>query len=171
MSQSLYCAIRDANKADKYRLKDLWEFRVAGETPTTACRRAFSDLCQKNQGRLSSCFDRWLSKPQERRDFHPIHNTDADWQHFSMSVSARGLFGIVTIGVHLSIYSVRKFDGREIVDRIRVSQRATSDHTSYSGMLDQVVAGGMDPTDHVNGILSPGHTLMRFITLIYFIKG
>ncbi|KAI5466226.1 hypothetical protein BGZ63DRAFT_375663 [Mariannaea sp. PMI_226] len=202
MPQSLYCVIQEGNKANKYRPKDLWKFRVAGieevlgymrdsicnemiwtdnfhvdekhraitltprtqrgETPASACRRAFSDLCQRNQGRLNNCLDRWVSKPRQLRDFHPIHNTDAKWQDLSIPVPARGLFGIVTIGVHLNMYSVRKRnDGRKVIDRIWVSQRATGEHVSYPGMLDQIVAGGMDPTDHVGGLLSPGFTLMR----------
>lgn len=132
-----------------------------GETPAKACQRAFSDLCLKNRGRLNNCFDRWLDKPAHRRDFHPIHNTQADWQDLSMPVPARGVFGIVTIGVHLTTYSVRKVDGHEVVDRIWVSQRARGENVTYSGMLDQVVAGGMDPMDFIDGRLAPGETLRR----------
>jgi 8-oxo-dGTP pyrophosphatase MutT (NUDIX family) len=132
-----------------------------GETRGKACQRAFSDLCLKNRGELNNCFDRWLDKPAHRRDFHPIHNTHADWQDLTMPVPARGVFGIVTIGVHLTMYSTRKVDGHEVVDRIWVSQRARGDNVTYSGMLDQVVAGGMDPMDFIDEYLSPGETLRR----------
>lgn len=202
MPPSLYCVIREGNKADKFPLKSLWEFRIAGirevvgylrdsvrrdmawdgtnfvvdaenraivlhpevrrdEQPADACRRAFSDLCLKNRGRFNNCFDKWLSKPAERREFHPIHVTEASWQDLSIPLPARGIFGIITVGVHLNMYSVREVDGRELVDRIWVSHRARGENVCYSGMIDQVVAGGMDPTDRVDDLLAPGVTLKR----------
>ncbi|KAH7023160.1 hypothetical protein EDB80DRAFT_31930 [Ilyonectria destructans] len=202
MPPSLYCVIREGNKADKFPLKSLWEFRIAGirevvgylrdsvrrdmawdgtnfvvdaenraivlypevrrdEQPADACRRAFSDLCLKNRGRFNNCFDKWLNKPAERREFHPIHVTEAAWQDLSIPLPARGIFGIITVGVHLNMYSVREVDGRELVDRIWVSHRARGENVCYSGMIDQVVAGGMDPTDRVDDLLAPGVTLKR----------
>ncbi|CAM1506690.1 Fc.00g063310.m01.CDS01 [Cosmosporella sp. VM-42] len=132
-----------------------------GEEAPAACRRAFSNHCHLNQGRLSNCFDKWLTKPKEDRDFHPIHNTDSRWQDLSIPLPARGIFGVITIGVHLNMYTVKTVNGREEVDRIWVSQRATGDMMSYSGMLDQVVAGGMDTTDRIQGLLAPSVTLKR----------
>ncbi|KAK7415494.1 hypothetical protein QQX98_005847 [Neonectria punicea] len=132
-----------------------------GENPADACRRAFSDLCLENKGKFSNCFDKWLAKPAKRREFHPIHVTEAPWQDLSIPLPARGIFGIVTVGVHLNMYSVREVDGRELVDRIWISHRAFGDSVCYSGMLDQVVAGGMDPTDRIHGLLAPGVTLKR----------
>ncbi|KAH7162918.1 hypothetical protein B0J13DRAFT_24398 [Dactylonectria estremocensis] len=202
MPPSLYCVIREGNKADKLPPRSLWEFRIAGvdealgylrdsvrremlwdgtgfavdterravvltpevrrgEQPADACRRAFADLCLKNRGRLNSCFDKWLGRPADSREFHPIHVTDAAWQNLTIPLPARGVFGIITVGVHMNMYSVLHVDGRELVDRIWVSHRARGEDVCYAGMMDQVVAGGMDPTDKMDGFLAPAVTLKR----------
>ncbi|KAF7558886.1 hypothetical protein G7046_g5279 [Stylonectria norvegica] len=132
-----------------------------GEDAAAAVRRALSDLCYQNRGRFNNCLDKWLAKPAPQRDFHLIHNTQAQWQNLSMPLPLRGLFGIVTVGVHLNMYTVKLVDGHEVVDSIWVSQRAHGDNVSYSGMLDQVVAGGMDPNDRHIYMLSPWMTLKR----------
>lgn len=133
------------------------------ETVAEACYRALSTLGVKNQGRLNNCFDQWLGMPTHRREreCHPIHNTLPNWQNLRMPVPARGLFGIVTIGVHLTMYTTQIYAGREVVDRVWVSRRAWGDDVTYPGMLDQVVAGGMEPSDLINGRLAPGETLRR----------
>ncbi|RSL46204.1 hypothetical protein CEP53_010419 [Fusarium sp. AF-6] len=133
----------------------------AGEDVATACRRVFSNICLLNRGRFNNCIDRWLAKDVPRREFQSLHISDSTQQDLVIPLPIRGLFGVVTVGVHLNVYTVKQVDGRENVDRIWVSHRAKGVNVSYSGMLDQVVAGGMDPTDRVSGVLSPCITLKR----------
>ncbi|KAF4999128.1 hypothetical protein FDECE_11591 [Fusarium decemcellulare] len=132
-----------------------------GEDVAASCRRVFSGLCLLNHGRFNNCFDRWIAKSAPRREFQPLHVADSTQQGLTIPLPARGLFGVVTVGVHLNVYTVNQVDGRETVDRIWVSHRARGVHVSYSGLLDQVVAGGMDPTDRISGVLSPCVTLKR----------
>lgn len=133
----------------------------SGENTATACRRVFSNMCLLNRGRFNNCIDRWLDKDVPRREFQPLHVADSARQDLTIPLPIRGLFGVVTVGVHLNVYTVKQVDGRESIDSIWVSHRAKGDNVSYSGMLDQVVAGGMDPTDRVSGALSPCVTLKR----------
>ncbi|EEU47925.1 uncharacterized protein NECHADRAFT_74999 [Fusarium vanettenii 77-13-4] len=133
----------------------------SGENIATACCRVFSNLCLLNRGRFNNCIDGWLAKDVPRREFQPLHVADSTRQDLTIPLPIRGLFGVVTVGVHLNVYTVKQVDGRESVDRIWVSHRAKGVNVSYSGMLDQVVAGGMDPTDRVSGVLSPCVTLKR----------
>lgn len=133
----------------------------AGENIATACCRVFSNLCLLNRGRFNNCIDRWLAKDVPRREFQPLHVADSTRQDLTIPLPIRGLFGVVTVGVHLNVYAVKQVDGRENIDRIWVSHRARGVNVSYPGMLDQVVAGGMDPTDRVSGVLSPCVTLKR----------
>ncbi|KAJ4326496.1 hypothetical protein N0V84_003126 [Fusarium piperis] len=133
----------------------------AGENIATACRRVFSNICLLNRGRFNNCIDRWLAKDVPRREFQPLHVADTTRQDLTIPLPIRGLFGVVTVGVHLNVYTVKQVDGRESIDCIWVSHRAKGANVSYPGMLDQVVAGGMDPTDRVSGALSPCVTLKR----------
>ncbi|KAM0420494.1 hypothetical protein ACHAPT_011662 [Fusarium lateritium] len=132
-----------------------------GEDVAASCRRVFSNLCLLNHGRFNNCIDRWLAKDVPRREFQPLHVADGTRQDLTIPLPIRGLFGVVTVGVHLNVYTVKQVDGRETIDYIWVSHRAKGVNVSYSGMLDQVVAGGMDPTDRVSGVLSPCVTLKR----------
>ncbi|KAM5355727.1 hypothetical protein ACJ41O_002373 [Fusarium nematophilum] len=136
---------------------ELW----SGEDAAASCRRALSGLCLLNRGRLNNCFDQWLAKSALRREFQPIHVTDSKRQDLTIPLPARGLVGAVTVGAHLNAYTVKQVDGREAIDRIWVSHRARGGNVSYSGMLDQIVAGGMDPTDRIAGAFSPCVTLKR----------
>lgn len=131
------------------------------ESDAEACQRAFSKLCLLNKGRFNNCFDVWLAKNPSRREFQPVHVADTRRQDLAMPLPMRGLFGIVTLGVHLNVYTTRKVNGREAVDKIWVSHRASSVGISYPGMLDQIVAGGMDPCDRIDGHLAPCVTLKR----------
>ncbi|KAL2685586.1 hypothetical protein Neosp_006686 [[Neocosmospora] mangrovei] len=133
----------------------------SGENIATACCRVFSHLCLLNRGRFNNCIDSWLAKDVSRREFQPLHVADNTRQDLTIALPIRGLFGVVTVGVHLNVYTVKQVDGKESIDRIWVSHRAKGVNVSYSGMLDQVVAGGMDPTDRVSGVLSPCVTLKR----------
>lgn len=132
-----------------------------GEDAPAATRRAFIDLVLTNGGNLNGVFDRWIAKAPAQRDFHCILNTDERWLHLSLPTPARGLFGVVTAGVHLNVYTVKVVNGRERIDKIWVSQRASGPKYSYPGMLDQIVAGGIDPADRYQGRLAPFLTLKR----------
>ncbi|KAF5023331.1 hypothetical protein F66182_4639 [Fusarium sp. NRRL 66182] len=136
---------------------------LEGHGLAEACKAALVDLCRLNCGRFHNCFDRWLAKPESQREFQPIHTSRQDRQDFVIPLPARGMFGAITVGVHLNVYTVKRAaDGRESIDRIWVSHRANGPDLSYPGMLDQIVAGGMDPKDAgATGILAPRLTLKR----------
>ncbi|KAF4978095.1 hypothetical protein FZEAL_5485 [Fusarium zealandicum] len=132
-----------------------------GDDIAASCHRALSDLCLLNRGRFNNCFDSWLTKSESRREFQPIHAADSKRQDLTIPLPARGLFGVITVGVHLNVYTTKQQHGVEVIDQIWVSHRAKGVSFSYSGMLDQVVAGGMDLVDQISGVLSPCVTLKR----------
>ena len=131
------------------------------ENPTATCKKALEELCMINYWRFDNCLTKWLRGPRGMRSFHCMHNTNPQWQDLGMPLPARGLFGIVTVGVHLNIYTVKEIDGREEVDKIWVCHRASGEELAYSGMLDQPVAGGLEPVDRIDGKLAPFVTLRR----------
>ncbi|KAK1766780.1 NUDIX hydrolase domain-like protein [Phialemonium atrogriseum] len=61
---------------------------------------------------------------------------------FSMERSAMGLFGTMRYGVHLTAFVRQKGDDSEHDMRIWVPKRSTM-KTTYPGMLDNTVAGGL----------------------------
>jgi 8-oxo-dGTP pyrophosphatase MutT (NUDIX family) len=70
----------------------------------------------------------------------------------------RGFLGVLTVGVHLNVFSRDHNTGEY---RIWVAKRALGREFSYSGMLDQIVAGGVDDKDQDHGLLNPENTLIR----------
>ncbi|POR39787.1 Uncharacterized protein TPAR_00013 [Tolypocladium paradoxum] len=114
------------------------------------CRKAFVGLCEKNVGVLGGV-TKWLRK---KVDYHPIRGFDGHLAGLKMPSPLRGIFGIVTTGVHMNVYTMKKVDGRPRM-HIWVSRR--SENVTYAGKLDQVVAGAMDPMD----LMDPLRTLRR----------
>ncbi|KAF2488115.1 NUDIX hydrolase domain-like protein [Neohortaea acidophila] len=80
-----------------------------------------------------------------RNELYPVYGPNRELL-FSIERSASALFGIVTYGVHLTAYTKRKQDGEGQDEtegmRIWVPRRAATKST-YGGMLDNTVAGGM----------------------------
>lgn len=114
------------------------------------CREEFVVLCEKNAGVVGG-LRKWLG---EKADFHPIRGLDGHLAGLQMPSPLRGVFGIVTSGVHMNVYTMKKVRGRPKM-HIWVSRR--SENVTYAGKLDQVVAGAMDPVDGMD----PLKTLRR----------
>ncbi|KAJ6446136.1 NUDIX hydrolase domain-containingprotein [Purpureocillium lavendulum] len=114
------------------------------------CRLEFVELCEKNRGILCGV-EKWLRKSA---DYHPLRGLEDHLVGIKMPSALRGVFGIVTTGTHLNVYTVKRVDGRPKM-HIWVSRR--SQNVTYAGKLDQIVAGAMDPADSMD----PLRTLQR----------
>ncbi|RDA84629.1 hypothetical protein CP532_5714 [Ophiocordyceps camponoti-leonardi (nom. inval.)] len=114
------------------------------------CRDEFVDLCEKNVDVVGG-LGKWLG---DKADYHPIRGLDSHLAGLQMPSPLRGVFGIVTSGVHMNLYTMKKVNGRPKM-HVWVSRR--SDQVTYAGKLDQVVAGAMDPGD----AMDPLRTLQR----------
>ncbi|KAF5655066.1 thiamine pyrophosphokinase [Fusarium heterosporum] len=127
--------------------------------PAEACQNTFMQLFAENRNHFPG-MDRWLNKDESVRETSPIHLSDPG-MGLSIPLPVRGLLGVVTVGVHLNVYKVKREGGKDMVDRIWVSHRASGSDFSYPGMLDQIVAGGVDCRDEIDGRLAPCKTLIR----------
>lgn len=132
-----------------------------GDSAAAASKKALEELCMINHWRFDHCLTKWLRGPRDTRIYHCIHNTHPEWQDLGIPLPARGLFGVLTLGVHLNVYTVKTVNGREEIDKIWVCHRAAGEELAYSGMLDQPVAGGLEPVDRVDGKFAPFVTLKR----------
>ncbi|CAJ0545799.1 Ff.00g092720.m01.CDS01 [Fusarium sp. VM40] len=157
--------IQDKDAGGEYDMREITlmtsipRFEGGKYPAAEACQNAFMQLFSDNRTRFP-CMDRWLSKDDSVREFAPIHLSDPG-RGFSIPLPVRGLLGVVTVGVHLNVYRVKQEGGKEVIDCIWVSHRATGPDFSYPGMLDQIVAGGVDCRDEIGGRLAPCKTLIR----------
>jgi 8-oxo-dGTP pyrophosphatase MutT (NUDIX family) len=117
-----------------------------------ACRLEFDKLCEKNGDKFKGCLRKWL---QKREDYHPVRGVKCALPGLKVPSPLRGILGIVTTGVHLTVYTVKSVRGRP-TRYIWVSRRSITKST-FAGKLDQLVAGGMDPEDDMD----PLKTLKR----------
>ncbi|ODA78290.1 hypothetical protein RJ55_05671 [Drechmeria coniospora] len=115
-----------------------------------ACRYHFVRLCERNVGVIEGMAS-WLER---KVDYHPIRGLDRHLAGLAVPSPLRGVLGIVTTGVHLNVYTVKRVDGRPSM-HVWVSKR--SQNVTYAGKLDQIVAGAMDQTDDMD----PLRTLKR----------
>ncbi|KAL7936106.1 hypothetical protein V8C35DRAFT_249655 [Trichoderma chlorosporum] len=115
-----------------------------GDDFVEICRREFIALCEKNIDNLNGCFRKWLRK---RSDFHPIRGLDAKLTGLVIPAPARGIFGIVTTGVHMNMFTVSN-------GRIHVWVSRRSQNVTYARKLDQLVAGAMDPVDNMEPLMT-----------------
>lgn len=118
-----------------------------GEDVIEICRREFVALCEKNVENFNGCFKKWL---RQKSDYHPIRGLDAKLAGLVIASPARGIFGIVTTGVHMNMFTVIK-------GKVHVWVSKRSQNVTYAGKLDQLVAGAMDPQDEMD----PLKTLRR----------
>ncbi|KAF4453844.1 thiamine pyrophosphokinase- protein [Fusarium austroafricanum] len=129
--------------------------------PSEACRIAFFRLLDSNASKFPGSLE-WSDQP---RDMTPLHlvpgEKSIDITGIDIPLAARGLLGVLTVGVHLNVYQVKEEYGKETIDRIWVAHRAKGPGYSYPGMLDQIVAGGVDSSDEFDGSLAPCLTLAR----------
>lgn len=122
-----------------------------------ACNLAMLDFCEHNQDveHFSKALKPWIIGWKRGRwsvsGFHAILTPRDDLRGTGIPGVARGIFGIMTAGVHLNAYTSEGDDDK--VHRIWVARR--SQLATYPGLLDQIVAGGMDLADGVD----PSETL------------
>ncbi|KAF1732047.1 uncharacterized protein CRV24_008240 [Beauveria bassiana] len=110
---------------------------LPGEDATEVCKQQFTRLCEINRSRFNGVLDTWLSR---KPSFEAIRFLDSPGAMLEIPTPLRGIFGIVTAGVHLNVYTI--IGGQIFMWVAKRSQTA-----SYPGMMDQPVAGGMDPED------------------------
>ncbi|KAI9171303.1 NUDIX hydrolase domain-containingprotein [Paramyrothecium foliicola] len=116
-----------------------------GDAVAEACRAEFENLCEQNENKFKGCLQKWL---QKREDYHPIRGVNCSLTGLKVPSPLRGILGVVTTGVHLTVYTVKKIRGRAVT-HIWVSRRSAKKNT-YASKLDQLVAGGMDPEDEMD---------------------
>ncbi|KAL4730364.1 hypothetical protein ACLX1H_002398 [Fusarium chlamydosporum] len=126
---------------------------------TKSCGVAFDKLINDNRDKpeIFPSLCQWISTSHELREYSPIHLLQDVPGTPCIPSPLRGFLGVLTVGVHLNVYS-RNFKGEY---RIWVSHRAIGFDLSYSGMLDQIVAGGVNIEDQIDGFLAPCETLIR----------
>ncbi|KOS19329.1 Uncharacterized protein ESCO_000893 [Escovopsis weberi] len=132
-----------------------------GDDLVEICKREFVSLCEKNANNFDGCFQKWLLT---RSDYHPIRGLDVKLSGLVIASPARGIFGIVTTGVHLNMFTMK--NGKM---HIWVSKRSRS--VTYAGKLDQVVAGAMDAGDRMNPLVTLGREAMEEAGLGIDMKG
>lgn len=115
-----------------------------GDDVVEICRREFISLCEKNVDNFNGCFRKWLTT---RSDFHPIRGLDVKLAGLVIASPARGIFGIVTTGVHMNMFTMRS-------GGIHVWVSKRSQNVTYAGKLDQLVAGAMDPADNMDPLVT-----------------
>ncbi|EGX94010.1 thiamin pyrophosphokinase, putative [Cordyceps militaris CM01] len=107
-------------------------------TAVEACQHHFRKFCEVNRAQFNGCLDKWLLS--KNPSYQAIRWVDHREPMFTIPTPLRGIFGIATAGVHLNVYTTinqKPF--------MWVSYRSLT--ASYPGMMDQIVAGGMDPED------------------------
>ncbi len=114
---------------------------VPGEDATERCQEEFTKLCEINKTRFVD-LEKWLNS-KSKPEFQAVRWLDVPGAMYKMPTPLRGICGIATAGVHLNVYTVI---GQQ--RHMWVSQRSMN--STYPGMLDQTVAGGMDYTDDYN---------------------
>ncbi|KAM3505303.1 hypothetical protein MY11210_008025 [Beauveria gryllotalpidicola] len=110
---------------------------LPGEDATEVCKQQFTRLCEINRSKFNGLLDKWLSR---KPSFQAIRFLESPGAMLEIPTPLRGIFGIVTAGVHLNVYTT-------INEQIFMWVSKRSQTTSYPGMMDQLVAGGMDPED------------------------
>ncbi|KFH48176.1 hypothetical protein ACRE_009710 [Hapsidospora chrysogenum ATCC 11550] len=123
------------------------------------CNDALVVFCEQNRDRpgFKNGLEPWLQgkrkyeldvekKNKEKApDYTPVLTRCLELEGLKVPSPIRGILGILTSGVHMNTYTVKKGEnGEEVVDRIWVSYRK-SIKTAYGDCYDQIVAGGTDP--------------------------
>ncbi|KAJ6780574.1 hypothetical protein PWT90_04057 [Aphanocladium album] len=108
-----------------------------GDNAADVCSLELIKLCEINKSRFNGCFEKWLLS---KSCFHAIRWLDDPAPIIRMPTPLRGILGIATAGVHLNVYTI--INGQAFM---WIGQRSRT--TTYPGMLDQIVAGALDPED------------------------
>lgn len=122
----------------------------AGETMEQACQRAFVNLCVSNVDNVLG-LENWVILQRNGRDpeYHPVLGLPPNLRWLKVPSPLRGVFGIVTAGAHMTMYTVKPKEATNVPGVfLWVSKR--SENVTYAGKLDQLVAGAMGPDDDHN---------------------
>ncbi|KAG5999658.1 hypothetical protein E4U54_001736 [Claviceps lovelessii] len=125
-----------------------------GEDVFTACQREFVRLCRLNMARVDGV-KKWVKTWDIEGDaeHHPVHGLGVHLVGLKIPSPLRGVFGIVTAGTHMNMYTMKGGGGGgggEARMHIWVAKR--SENVTYAGKLDQLVAGAMGPGDDNNAM-------------------
>ncbi|KAM3499022.1 hypothetical protein MY10362_007692 [Beauveria mimosiformis] len=129
---------------------------LPGEDATEVCKQQFTRLCEINRSRFNGLLDEWLSR---KPSFEAIRFLDSPGAMLGIPTPLCGIFGVVTAGVHLNVYT-------KIGEQIFMWVSKRSQTASYPGMMDQVVAGGMDPEDGYDAWMALEHEVWEEIGLV-----
>lgn len=120
-----------------------------GEDMRGLCQDAFFHLCTANIDKIDGLRE-WISTWSAKGDAenHPILGLTPDLCWMKVPSPLRGVFGIVTAGSHMTMYtfSENEYGRRQMY--IWVAKR--SQNVTYPGKLDQLVAGALGPDDRHN---------------------
>ncbi|KAG6007262.1 hypothetical protein E4U21_006180 [Claviceps maximensis] len=116
-----------------------------GENVFTACQREFVRLCRLNMSQVDGV-KKWVKTWDIEGDaeHHPIRGVGAHLLGLKVPSPLRGVFGIVTAGTHMNMYTMTG-SGEDARMHIWVAKR--SETVTYAGKLDQLVAGAMSAQD------------------------
>lgn len=121
-------------------------------TRVQACDEAMIDFCEQNRNgeEFSKALNPWLNRSADKRDWHAIFGLPAvDLELLRVPTPVRGIFGIVTAGIHVNVFQTKKnADGKDVIDIIWLSQR--SQQATFPLSYDQICAGALDPADKMD---------------------
>lgn len=141
MRDSMVRAINWTNTAfvlySSERLIHLNPVGFSSQDPKGHCERQFIVLLEMNRHRIAS-FIKWTPRPSS---FFPIACQQINLRGTRMPAPMRVIFGIVTYGVHLNAYTTCVVGGQTQM-HVWVAERSQT--TTFPGMMDQIVAGGVD---------------------------
>ena len=130
-----------------------------GDKSVEGCNRALVAFCEQNRDcpGFKNGLEPWLGKKHKYDldkknvpDYAPLLTRHPELEGLKAPSPIRGILGILTSGVHMNAYTVKRDDnGDQVVDKIWVSYRK-SVKKAYGDCYDQIVAGGMDPEDERN---------------------
>ncbi|KAG5982581.1 hypothetical protein E4U55_001687 [Claviceps digitariae] len=118
---------------------------ATGESVFSACEREFIRLCRLNTTRVDG-LKKWVKTWDLEADaeHHPIRGLGVHLTGLKVPSPLRGVFGIVTAGAHLNMYTMVGVGDNA---RMHIWMAKRSDKVTYAGKLDQLVAGAMSSRD------------------------
>ena len=129
---------------------------IPGDKSVEACNEALVTFCEQNKDcpGFKNGLEPWLRTKHKHDldkgalpDYTPLLTCRPEMEGVKAPSPIRGILGILTSGVHMNTYTVKRDgNGNEVVDTIWVSYRKST-KKAYGNCYDQIVAGGMDPED------------------------
>ncbi|TWU77140.1 hypothetical protein ED733_008375 [Metarhizium rileyi] len=119
-----------------------------GETVEQACEKAFVALCKANVDRVSG-LAKWvgLYDADDSPEYHPILGLPTGHARLEVPSPLRGVFGIVTSGAHMTMYTFKD-------NNLHIWVAKRSPHVTYASKYDQLAAGAVASEDGNNPIVT-----------------